>query len=106
MHKKHALHPSVTLATYVVHADANVQQQCSPSERTIAVSIASCKAPEAGAATDPKACMHRALAACHSCVLVSSGASHTAQAAACTRGMAALDMRAAADKRAAAAAVQ
>ena len=75
MHKKHALHPSVTLATYVVHADASVQQHCSPSDQTVAVSIASCKAPEAGAATDTNACMHKAVAACHSCVLVSSGAS-------------------------------
>ena len=106
MHKKHALHPSVTLATYVVHADASVQQHCSPSDQTVAVSIASCKAPEAGAATDTNACMHKAVAACHSCVLVSSGASRTAQAAACARGMAALDKRAAAGKRAAAAAVQ
>lgn len=59
-------------------------------------------APEAGAATGTNACLHEALAACHSCVLVSSGASRMAQEAVCVRGMAALNKHDAADKRAAA----
>ena len=58
-------------------------------------------APEAGAATGTNACLHEALAACHSCVLVSSGASRMAQEAG-VRSMAALNKRDAADKRAAA----
>ena len=66
--------------------EAGAANSCQHSKRLV---------PEAGTARDTNACMHEALAACHSCVLVSSGASRTAQTAACA---------AAADKRAAAAA--